>query len=104
MNESFNKIDEEQQRLQHLETPNPSTRELSQPSKNKIIPGFYKGAVIFRLAQIKEWFILTIYEMLDDFLEYNELRYYKVLVRKDVRRDVDYKRMSNCTVSALAGE
>lgn len=46
----------------------------------------------------------TIYEMLDDFLECNELRYYKVLVGKDVRRDVDYKRMSNCTVSALAGE
>lgn len=46
----------------------------------------------------------TIYEMLNDFLEYNELGYYKVLVGKDVRRDVDYKRMSNYTVSALAGE
>lgn len=104
MNESFNKIDEEQQRLQHLDTPNPSTREPSQPSENKIIPSFYKGVVIFRLAQMKEWFMPTIYEMLDDFLECNELGYYKVLVGKDVRRDVDYKRISNCTVSALAGE
>lgn len=53
---------------------------------------------------MKDQFVPTIYEMLDNFLECNELGYCKVQVGKDIRCGVDYKKISSYTISALVGE
>lgn len=98
-------IGEEQQRRSHDSTPNPLTPESTpvRQQRHGGERGFYDGRVTFGRAQMKDGFVPTICQMLDDFPECTKLGYCKVRVGDDVRRGIDYARMTGYSVSDLEG-
>ncbi|EKG09583.1 Transcription factor jumonji/aspartyl beta-hydroxylase [Macrophomina phaseolina MS6] len=66
------------------------------------LDGNYTGKVKFGLEQLEHRTVFTIFQMVDDFPQCQELGYCKVAIGKDVIRDLNLEEISGSTIDMLS--